>query len=77
VWLTILAFSVGRESEPDPAGLSATFADDESRNRIRQFERPEMDSWEFEEWAWLLDIAGRDGQALLVSMLLAGDAGLR
>jgi integrase len=47
--------------------------------RIRQyrFERPQMDCWEFEEWKRLLDTAGREGEALSVAMLLAGDAGLR
>jgi integrase len=47
--------------------------------RIRQYkcERPQIDCWDFDEWKRLLDTAAREGDALLVAMLLAGDAGLR
>ncbi|HEY0714667.1 MAG TPA: tyrosine-type recombinase/integrase [Polyangia bacterium] len=47
--------------------------------RIRQykFERPEIECWDFEEWTRLLDTARREGDALSVAVLLAGDAGLR
>ena len=47
--------------------------------KIRPYrcEKPEIETWDFEEWSRLLEGARRVAPWLLVSALLAGDAGLR
>jgi integrase len=47
--------------------------------KIRPYrcEKPEIVTWDFEEWIRLLEGARRVAPWLLVSALLAGDAGLR
>jgi integrase len=47
--------------------------------KIRSYrcEKPEIETWDFEEWSRLLEGARRVGPWLLVAALLAGDAGLR
>jgi integrase len=47
------------------------------RIRPYKFERPEIASWELDEWCRFLDSARRHGQGMMVAALLAGDAGLR
>jgi integrase len=51
----------------------------EEAPRIRpyKFERPEIQCWEIDEWRRLIDAARVEGEWMVVSMLLAGDAGMR
>jgi integrase len=51
--------------------------DEAPRIRPYKFERPEIQCWEIDEWRRLLAGARVEGEWMLVSMLLAGDAGLR
>jgi integrase len=51
--------------------------DEVPRIRLYKSEPPEVVCWDFAEWRRLLETGGREGQGLLVAILLAGDAGLR
>lgn len=51
--------------------------DEAPRIRPYKFERPEIECWELDEWRRLLGAARTEGEWMAVSVLLAGDGGLR
>jgi len=47
------------------------------RVRPFKFQRPEIETLDFDEWPRMLEAAAKDGQGMYAACLLAGEAGLR